>query len=37
MLEVHLPDEIFSGLDIGSAQLEEFVSDAVKDEMEREQ
>lgn len=36
MLEVHLPDEIFSGLDIGSKQMEEFVLEAVKEKIERE-
>ena len=36
MLEVHLPDEIFSGLDIGSKQKEEFVLESVKEKIERE-
>jgi hypothetical protein len=36
MLEIQVPDEVFSGLPIGSEQKEKFVLEAVKEKIERE-
>lgn len=36
MLEINVPDEVFSGLNISAQQREEFVMEAVKEKIERE-
>ena len=36
MLEIHIPDEMFSNLNIASEQHEKFVLEAVKEKIARE-
>lgn len=36
MLEVNVPDEIFSGLSLNPAKREEFVLEAIKEKVQRE-